>query len=115
MAEGPELLGETLCFANCGRLVAICNNKHLRAQFGNIGERIADHYSGSQGSAVALYPLSFADEIAVATGLRDQFIAAGAFCSEFADRYIWPTLLREFPHEATKHIVEWRRPLKGPE
>ena len=59
-----------------GRLVPRRANEHLAAQLGHVGEGIADHDAGRQRRAVALEALCLAQEVAVAAGLGDAFVAA---------------------------------------
>ena len=73
---GPELGREAQRLGLGGRGVGIRRHEDLGAELGHVSEGVADHDAGGERGAVALDPLALADQVAVAAGGGDQFVAA---------------------------------------
>jgi hypothetical protein len=76
MTQRPELLRQPDRFPLRPGSVTLGDNHDLSAQLRHIGERIADHDGRRQRLAFVLKTLGLADQVPVAAGAGDQFVAA---------------------------------------
>ena len=72
----PEFLCEAHGFPRGQFAIAVGHDEDLAAQFGDVGEGVSDHDAGRERPAVTLEALAFADQVAVAPRLGDEFVAA---------------------------------------